>query len=113
MSSLGPRTRVGEVLLQEGALSEDQLKRALTQQKSSGRMLGEMLVDQGLISNAVLVRALARCLGIRGCQLRHGLIDPGLVKLIGEEEAMRLKVIPMFKVSGTLTVAMAEPQSLP
>jgi type IV pilus assembly protein PilB len=107
------KMRVGDVLVQEGILSEEQLKRALAQQKSSGRMLGEMLVDQGVISNTVLVRALARCLGIKGCQIRHGLIDAGLVKLIGEEEASRLKVIPMFKVHGTLTVAMAEPQSLP
>jgi type IV pilus assembly protein PilB len=109
----GAKLRFGDVLVKEGALSEEQLKRALAQQKSSGRMLGEMLVDQGIINNAVLVRALARCLNIKGTQLRHGLIDPALVKLIGEEEASRLKVIPMFKVHGTLTVAMAEPQSLP
>lgn len=107
------RIRVGEALVREGVLSEEQLRQALAQQKSSGRMLGEMLVEQGVISNAVLVRALARCLGVRGCQLRHGLIDPALLKLIGEEEATRLKAIPMFKVHGTLTVAMAEPQSLP
>ncbi len=107
------KLRVGEALLKEGVLSEEQLKRALAQQKSSGQMLGEMLVTQGVISNAVLVRALAKCLGVRGVQLRHGLIDPALIKLIGEEEALRLKVVPMFKVHGTLTVAMAEPQSLP
>jgi type IV pilus assembly protein PilB len=112
-SFLAAKAKVGEILLKDGAISEDQLKRALAQQKASGRMLGEMLVDQGVISNAVLVRALARCLGIQGCQLRHGLIDPALLKLIGEEEATRLKAIPMFKVRGTLTVAMAEPQSLP
>jgi type IV pilus assembly protein PilB len=105
--------RVGEVLLRAGVLSEDQLKRALAQQKASGQMLGEMLVDQGIISHTALVRALAQCLGIRGCQLRHGLIDPALLKLVGEEESTRLKAIPMFKVKGVLTVAMAEPQSLP
>jgi type IV pilus assembly protein PilB len=109
----GRPLRVGEVLLREGLLSEEQLKRALAQQRASGRMLGEMLVDQGVISNAVLVRALAKVLNIRGCQLRHGLIDPALVKQIGEEEATRLKAIPMFKVHGVMTVAMAEPQSLP
>ena len=59
------------------------------------------------------VRALAKCLGIGGCQLRHGLIDPAQFKLLGAEEAERLKVIPMFKVGDTLTVAMAQPQSLP
>jgi type IV pilus assembly protein PilB len=110
----GPaRIRVGEALVRDGALSEEQLRQALAQQKSSGRMLGEMLVEQGVISSAVLVRALARCLGVRGCQLRHGLLDPALLKLIGEEEATRLKAVPMFKVHGTLTVAMAQPQSLP
>ena len=109
----GRTLRVGEVLVQEGVLSEEQLRRALAQQKASGRMLGEMLVDQGVISNTVLVRALAKVLNIRGCQLRHGLIDPTLVKQIGEEEATRLKSIPMFKVHGVVTVAMAEPQSLP
>lgn len=109
----GRPLRVGEILVQEGVLSEEQLKRALAQQRASGRMLGEMLVDQGVISNNVLVRALAKVLNIRGCQLRHGLIDPALVKQIGEEEATRLKAIPMFKVHGVLTVAMAEPQSLP
>lgn len=105
--------RIGEALVAEGALSEEQLSRALAEQKSSGHLLGEMLVDQGVISNGILVQALARCLGVKGCQLRHGLIDPMLLKALGEEEADRLRVIPMFKVRDTLTVAMAEPQSLP
>jgi type IV pilus assembly protein PilB len=105
--------RVGEALLAEGVLSQEQLARALAEQQASGQMLGEMLVKQGVITNVVLVRALAKCLGVRGVQLRHGLIDPGLLGMIGEEEAERLKVIPMFNVHGTLTVAMAEPQSLP
>ena len=76
-------------------------------------MLGELLVDQGVIQSGVLVRVLARQFGIRGCHLRHGLIDPNLLAMIGPEEAERLKAIPMFKVRDTLTVAMAEPQSLP
>jgi type IV pilus assembly protein PilB len=76
-------------------------------------MLGQMLVDQGLIAAGTLVKALGRCMGIPSCHLRHGLIDPTLLKLIGVEEAERLLVIPMFKVRDTLTVAMAEPQSLP
>jgi len=107
------KTRLGQVLLEEGILSAEQLSHALAQQKSSGRMLGELLVEQDVISPAVLVRSLARCLGVPGCHLRHGLIDPGLLKLIGQEEAERLKVIPMFKVHDSLTVAMAEPQFLP
>src|SRR3954452_2528372 len=108
-----PKLRIGEVLVQEGLLSEAQLKKALIEQQSSGRPLGEMLMEQGVINNATLVQMLARTLGIPGCQLRHGLIDPAVFKIVGAEEAERLLAAPMFKVHGTLTVAMTEPQSLP
>jgi len=107
------KMRIGDALVEQGILTPEQLNRALAEQKTTGRMLGEMLVEQGVISSAVLVGVLAKNLGVRSCQLRHGLIDPALIKLIGEEEAERLLCIPMFKVRDTLTVAMAEPQSLP
>jgi type IV pilus assembly protein PilB len=110
-----PRTklRIGEALVQEGLLSEAQLKKALIEQQTSGRPLGEMLMEQGVINGATLVQMLARTLGIPGCQLRHGLIDPAVFKLVGADEAERLLAMPMFKVHGTVTVAMTEPQSLP
>jgi len=107
------KKKIGEALLEDGALSSAQLDKALAEQRASGRMLGEMLVEQGIISPAVLVNSLAKCLGVKGVALRHGLIDPALVKMIGEDELSRMCVIPMFKVRSTLTVAMAEPQSLP
>ncbi len=107
------KLRVGDALVAEGLLSEEQLKEALHAQQTTGQRLGELLVSQGVISNAALVRTLGRCIGVPGCVLRRGLIDPAALRLIGEEEADRLKVVPMFKVRDTLTVAMAEPQSLP
>ncbi len=113
MSAPVKNVPLGEALVEDGALSREQLQRALSEQKSSGRMLGELLVDQGVIQSGTLVRVLARQFGIRGCHLRHGLIDPALLAMIGPEEAERLRSIPLFKVRDTLTVAMAEPQSLP
>ncbi len=104
---------VGEVLISDGHITEEQLSKALVEQKSAGRMLGEVLVDQGTISGTVLVHSLAKCLGVPGVQLRHGLIDPSLIKELGAEEAEHLCAIPLFRVHDTLTVAMAEPQSLP
>ncbi len=104
---------IGETLVREGVLSQEQLSRALAEQKATGRMLGEMLVEQGVANSSVLVRVLAKQLGVQGCQLRHGLIDPSLLSLIGPDEAERLKALPLFKVHDKLTVAMAEPQSLP
>lgn len=112
-ASAGKRLRVGEALVAQGALTQEQLDKALVAQRTSNRMLGEMLVETGVISSVTLIRALAQTLGVPGCVLRHGLIDPALLKIIGDEEATRLKIIPMFKVQDTLTVAMAEPQSLP
>lgn len=113
MSQSPKKIRIGDALLEQGVISQEQLNRALAEQKATGRMLGELLVEQGVINNSSLVQVLAKCLKVRGVQLRHGLIDPLLVKTIGEEECERLSIIPMFKVHDTITVAMAEPQSLP
>lgn len=113
MSQGAGKIRIGEALVEAGVLTEDQLRDALREQKRSGRMLGEMLVDTGAITSATLVRVLADKLGVKGAVLRHGLIDPALIKTVGEEECERLKLIPMFRVHDVMTVAMAEPQSLP
>ena len=107
------KTPLGETLVQAGAISREQLTSALREQRASGRLLGEVLIEQGILNPQVLVRAVAGQLGIPGCNLRHGLFDPACLDLIGQEEAERLKCLPMFKVHGMLTVAMAEPQSLP
>ena len=114
MSTARQRKRpVGEVLVRAGSLSREQLTGALDEQRLTGRKIGEVLVDQGLVSPAVAVRIMAEHLGVKGCLLRHGLIDPALLDLLGQKEAARLRALPMFLVHDTLTVAMAEPQSLP
>ena len=113
MTGQTKRLRVGETLVDQGLLTPEQLEGALKVQKNTGGMLGEILVEQGVIGSGVLVGALARCIGLKGCTLRHGLIDPSLLKVVGEEECLRLEIIPMFRVRDTMTVAMAEPQSLP
>jgi len=111
--TVAKKLRIGDTLLERGKVTQDQLNRALAVQRSTGTMLGEILVDQGLITGNELMQLLAEMAGIPGCVLRHGLLDPAILKLIGEEEATRLIAIPMFKVRDTVTVAMAEPQSLP
>ncbi len=113
MTAPAKRVRIGEVLVEEGILNRAQLDHALAEQKSSGKFLGQMLIERGLVTGEELLQALAKRLGVRACQLRSGMVDPSLLNLVGEEEALRLKALPMFKVRDTLTVAMAEPQSLP
>ena len=106
MTMAAPKLRLGQLLIDQGLLTEQQLGDALVVQKSTGRMLGEVLVEKKYITPAILASTLAASAGIKVCQLRHGLIDPALLKLVGDEEAERLVAIPMFAVRDTLTVAM-------
>ena len=105
--------KLGELLVSEGLLSEDELLRALKLQSRDNKRLGEVLIENGILPVQALLSSLARQLKIKWCQLRHGLIDPDVARLLERDEAERLKVLPLFKVEGRLTVAMAEPQSLP
>ena len=113
MTECAAQSRLGETLVAEGVITQEQLDHILAEQRTTGGMLGEMLVEQGVIDGSHMLRFLAQQLGVPFCQLRHGLVDFALLGLIGQEEAERLSAIPMFKVHDTLTVAMAEPQSLP
>ena len=105
--------KLGTDLLQEGVITPEQLDVALREQRRSGERLGEALVSSGALNASQLIKVLARRLGVKGCQLRHGLIDPKVARTLGREEAERLCVLPMFKVRERMTVAMSEPQSLP
>jgi type IV pilus assembly protein PilB len=110
---IGQTKRLGEQLVSDGVITSDQLEEALSSQGSSGTHLGQVLVELGMLSAPVLVNALASRLNVKGAVLRHGLIDPKIVNLVDKDEATRLQALPMFRVRDELTVAMAEPQSLP
>ena len=70
MISAGSRTRLGDVLLSANALQPEQLAGALNLQMESGRQLGTILVEQGLLDNRALTRALATQLGLPTIDLR-------------------------------------------
>ena len=105
--------KLGQMLVSEGLLSEADLTRALKHQAADNKKLGELLIEMGVLSGTAMLSALAKHLGVKSVSLRHGLIDPAAARMIDREEAERLGVLPMFKVEGLLTVAMIEPQLLP
>jgi len=105
--------RLGDQLVRDGLITPEQLAEALARQRAVGGRIGGALVDVGAINAVTLVQALSKRLGVKGCVLRHGLIDPKVAKCITREEAERLKVLPLFRLRDELTVAMVEPQSLP
>jgi hypothetical protein len=73
--------KLGELLLSEGLLSEQDLLRALEAQSKDNKRLGEVLIDRNFLSTTALLSALSRNLGVMACNVRHGLIDP-LVALL-------------------------------
>jgi type IV pilus assembly protein PilB len=111
--SLKRTNKLGQMLIEEGLVSERDLLRALQAQNKDNKKLGELLIDLDILSPTALLNALAGQLNVKSVHLRHGLIDPVVARLIDHEEAARLKALPLFKVGDRLTVAMAEPQSLP
>ncbi|MCH8193320.1 MAG: Flp pilus assembly complex ATPase component TadA [Planctomycetes bacterium] len=113
MTSATHDMRLGQALVAGEILTEQQLDQALTEQEKSGQPLAEILFEDEKVNTLQVLRILAGHLNVPYCQLRHGLIDFSLLELIGEEEAERFGVIPLFKVHDTLTVAMTQPQLLP
>jgi type IV pilus assembly protein PilB len=104
---------IGDLLVREGLISEEQLKAALTEQRSNGHRLGYTLVSMGFVSETDLTRVLARKYRVKAVDLsRIGQIDKRVVNLVKPEIASRHLVLPLRRVGRTLTVAMANPTNL-
>ena len=104
--------KLGQLLIDAGKLTQEQLDEALQKQRSSGTRLGQALVELGFVTEEDLIQVLGEQMGVPHVWLRKGLIDPKVVEMIPREKAELYKAIAMFKVRDTLTVAMTDPQSL-
>jgi type IV pilus assembly protein PilB len=104
--------RLGEQLILAGLITEDELDAALSEQSAKQTRLGEALLELGFVDEEQLLPYLAAQLGIPAVRLREGLIDPSVVRLIPRPVARDMRVLALFKIRNTLTVAMAEPQNL-
>ena len=106
--------KIGEILVENGLITPGQLQEALEEQKTSGAVekLGDILVKKGWISREKFQHWLAVQTGIDAFNLSNYLVDPGIVKLVPEEFADKYKLLPLFVVENTLTVAMAEPHNI-
>lgn len=104
--------QLGTLLVTAGLLSEEELQDALKLQATKGRKLGEILLDLGVVSEDQMLPFIQRQLSLPSVKLREGVVDPAVVRVLPREAAERLNALAMFKVRDTLTVAMAEPQNL-
>ena len=107
-----PDVRLGEVLLSEGLISEEQLDTALKIQQAyttGGHHLGQILVESGLVTPGQLNVALARKLSIPFVSLEGYEIPPQLITRVPPEIAQHYKVLPLAEFGSALVVAMVDP----
>ena len=107
-----PGAKLGDILVERGAASAEQVAEAARLQDQTGKRMGLIMVERKWITEAALYGALADQLGLPYVALRTGLVDPAALALVERDVARRLNVLPLFKVQGTLTVASAEPQAI-
>ncbi len=111
-SILSKKMRLGDALISEGLINEEQLQQALALQKKSGKRLGAVLVEMHLVTEQDIVQILSKQLRIPFIDLSNYLIDPVIAKLVPEHIAKRHMLIPINKVGNKLTVAMVDPLNI-
>ena len=109
--SVDVRSRLGDVLLSDELLSPEDLAGALNLQVASGRQLGSILVEQGMLDTHALNAALARQLGLETVDLRKERPTADALALIDEATARRFGIVPLVVTDGVLSVAICDGDS--
>ncbi|MDH3950129.1 MAG: ATPase, T2SS/T4P/T4SS family [Deltaproteobacteria bacterium] len=107
------RKRLGEILRDEGLISEEQLQAALERQKTEkGLRIGEVLVAMGAVTAEDVAQAIWQQRQIPYVDLDNYALDPKVIELVPERIARAYLALPIFKIGNALTVAMADPFNL-
>lgn len=101
-----------QFLIKKGLITQEQLDKAQEEVNRTGLPIEKALEKLGFISEKDVVKAIADSLGIPFVDLSDYLIDVEVVKLIPEAVARKHKVLPLFKIGDSLTVAMLDPQDI-
>ncbi len=104
--------RLGEILVKESLITQDQLQKALDFQRANGGKLGSCLTKMGYITDDDITGVLSRQYGVPSINLRFYEIDPIIIKLIPQDTAQRYQVIPLSRVGSVLTIAMTDPTNV-
>jgi len=106
------KVRLGEILVLQKLLSEEQLALALADQKRTGRKLGRVFVENGFVTEEQISGALARQLDIPYINLKFYNINPEVVRLLPETQARRFRALVLEDRRTSLLVGMSDPTDL-
>jgi len=95
MSEQRKKLRLGELLVQQGLITHDQLRIALTEQKTQNMPIGRLLVRLGFVTEAVIRDIMARTIGQESIDLSQVLVDAEALKLVPQEFARRHRLLPI------------------
>ncbi len=112
MAGLRKKIRIGDMLVDAGVITPEDLQRGLELQKKSGRKLGETLVEEGIVSDETLATLLAEQLGMEMVDIQSISIPEEVLNLVPQHMLRSKKMIPYAVDPGNmnvLLVAMADP----
>src|SRR3989449_4519712 len=104
--------RLGDLLVAEGLLDQEQLQKALAEQKGTREKLGSVLVRLNLVDEDQLIGFLSRQYGVPSVTVSRLDIDPEVLKLVPSQIARKYEVLPIKRTGNTLTLAMADPTNV-
>ncbi len=108
------RMQLGDMLVEDDHLTREQLTQALEEQAAGGhsKLLGEVLVELGFVSEHVVMACLAKSYGVPFARVTPKLADPRVIDLLPRDFVDGQGVLPLFCVDEVLTVAVSEPANL-
>jgi len=108
------KLQLGQLLVDNGALTDEQLAEALRLQRAGQNklLLGEVLVQQGFCTPEEIMAALARAYDLPFARVSAKVADPKVVDILPREFLKKHCVLPLFKVRNKLTVAVSEPANV-
>jgi len=112
MASSTQKLRLGDLLVQQGIITEEQLMSALSEQKTSGRKLGKTLIDLGFVEENQLLTLLAEQLKIPFINLITYDLRPEIVQKLSEVHARRFRVIVLEERANSLLIGMSDPTDI-
>lgn len=111
--SIIEKRRLGDELVSQSLITSEHLDKALEMQRSCGKRLGQILVEQGWIKELDLLPVLAQLLQVPYVKLHSKLYDPDILDILQKDKAVQLSVFPLFKVRDVLLIATPSPLSIP
>ena len=103
------RLKIGELLLKEKLINQEQLDEALAAARKNKKRLGRVLVDAGYLTESQLVKAISRQLKVPLADVKNAVIDKKILSLIVQQDAEKYLILPLGLESKKLKVAMADP----